>query len=106
VNLLKHTFNRKANEVSHFGAVGLGLLSDAERVRVMTFCGGSGSMMFHPTGGLILVSERSVQPVGPLGRTLVRSRGRAFGVQGEPFIGSPNSCQMVAQGVRLAANLV
>lgn len=63
-------------------------------------------MMFRDAAALMLVSGRPAQPVSPQGRTLVRSRGRAFGVQGEPFIGSPNSCQMVAQGVRLAANLV
>ncbi len=63
-------------------------------------------MMFHDTSALLLVSGRSAQPVSPQGRAKVRSRGRAFGVQGEPFIGSPNSCQMVAQGVRLVANLV
>jgi hypothetical protein len=47
---LKPIFDRKANEVSHFGAVGLRLFSDAARVLVTTVCSDSGGMMFHDAG--------------------------------------------------------
>ena len=50
-----------------------------------------------------LVSGRAAQPVNPLGD---RSRGRAFGVPCEPFVGSPNSCLMVVPRIALVANLV